>query len=460
MPLTTEQNGVLFGAHPGGQGSIHLSIAADPSNADLVYVGGDRQPYFGEGVSGSTSFFPNSIGANDYSGRLFRGDASQPPASRWTPLTHNGTPNNSSPHADSRDMAFDAGGGLVQVDDGGIYKRTQPATTTGTWLSLNGDLQTTEYHGIAWDAVSNRVIGGAQDTGTTQLRTPGSPIFDSLSTGDGGDVAVEDRSSTVTSTRYTSFQGLQSLRRRSFNASNVQTANVAPARALLNGSPALVAQFYTPLAVNHASATRLIIGASNGVYESFDRADSIERISEARINAFSGDPVVYGVTGNAGFLYFGAGTGLHLRTADAEALAQIATLPATVVDVCADTDAPTQLFAITQTTVHYSSNGGSSFGAVTGNLVSGLAPGRLRSMEFIPGADPALVVGANRGVYIAYASSGFTAWTQLGTGLPNVIIYELEFDHTDRVLVAGTLGRGAWVIDLPQVDELFKDGFE
>lgn len=460
VPETTEQNGVQFGMHPGGQGSIHLSIAADPSNDQLVYVGGDRQPYFGEGVSGSSNFFPNSIGARDYSGRLFRGDASQPAESRWIPLTHSGTPNNSSPHADSRDMAFDAAGNLLQVDDGGIYKRTQPATTAGTWLSINGDLQTTEYHGIAWDAVSDRVIGGAQDTGTTQLRTPGSPIFDSLSTGDGGDVVVEDRSSTVSSTRYTSFQNLSSLRRRSFNASNVQTANVAPARALLNGSPALTAQFYTPLSVNHASATRLIIGASNGVYESLDRGDSIDRISTARINGFNGDPVVYGVDGNAGFLYFGAGTGLHLRPSDAGALEQIATLPATVVDVSVDITAPEQMFAITQTSVHYSNNGGSSFSLVTGNLVSGLAPGRLRTMEFIPGADPALIVGANRGVYIAFASSGYSTWTQLGSGLPNAVVYELEFDHTDRVLLAGTLGRGAWVLDFPFQPDIFKDGFE
>ncbi len=460
VPLTTEQDSVQFGIHPGRQGSIHLSIAADPNNDQIVYVGGDRQPYFGEGVSGSSSFFPNSIGARDYTGRLFRGDASQPAGSRWTPLTHSGTPNNSAPHADSRDMAFDAAGNLVQVDDGGIYKRTQPATSAGTWLSINGDLQTTEYHGIAWDAVSNRVIGGAQDTGTTQLRTPGSPIFDSLSTGDGGDVVVEDRSSTTSSTRYTSFQNLGSLRRRSYNANNVQTANVSPARALLNKSPALVAQFYTPLSVNYASATRLVIGASNGVYESFDRADSIERISTVRINAFNGDPIVYGVDGNAGFLFFGAGTGLHLRPSDADELQQIATLPATVVDVSVDVTAPEQMFAITQTGVHYSNNGGSSFSLVTGNLVSGLAPGRLRTSEFIPGEDPALVVGANRGVYIAFASSGYSSWAQLGSGLPNAVVYELEFDHIDRVLLAGTLGRGAWALDLPLPNEIFKDGFE
>lgn len=271
---------------------------------------------------------------------------------------------------------------------------------------------------------------------------------------------VEDRSSTTSSTRYTSFQNLSSLRRRSFNASNAQTANVAPALTRLNNSPALTAQFYTPLSVNHASGTRLIIGASNGVYESFDRGDSIDRISTARINAFSGDPIVYGVDGNAGFLYFGAGTGLHLRPGDTDPLTQIATLPATVVDVSVDVTAPTQLFAITQTTVHYSNNGGSSFSLVTGNLVSGLAPGRLRTMEFIPGEDPALIVGANRGVYIARASSGYSTWVQLGSGLPNVVVYELEFDHIDRVLLAGTLGRGAWALDLPSQPDIFKDGFE
>jgi hypothetical protein len=54
---------------PGGQGFVHASIVADPLDPDLIYVGGDRQD----------SPFPNGIGADDYSGRLFRGDASVPP---------------------------------------------------------------------------------------------------------------------------------------------------------------------------------------------------------------------------------------------------------------------------------------------------------------------------------------------------------------------------------------------
>ncbi|HRD73895.1 MAG TPA: hypothetical protein PK027_02475 [Aquimonas sp.] len=460
VPQTAEQNGVLFGAHPGGQGSIHLSVAADPSNPQLVYVGGDRQPYFGEGVSGSGNYFPNSIGARDYSGRLFRGDASLPVGTGWTPLTHSGTSNNSAPHADSRDMAIDAAGNVIETDDGGIYKRTQPGSATGSWVSLNGNLQTTEYHGIAWDAVSHRVIGGAQDTGTTELRSPGSPIFDSVSTGDGGDPVVEDRASSTTSTRYSSYQNLSALRRRSFNSSNTLTSSVYPSLTPLNGSPSLQAQFYTPLAVNHASATRLLIGANNGVYESLDAGDTVTQISTAKINAFNGDPVVYGVDGNAGYLLFGAASNLFKRADDSASVAQIATLPASVVDLSVDSTNADTVFVITQTSVHHSIDGGTNFAAVTGDLISTFAPGRLRSMEFVPGSDPMLIVAANRGVYFSLASNGYSQWSVLGSGLPNAIVYELEYDQTDELLLAGTLGRGAWTLDVSFGPDIFKDGFE
>ena len=62
--------------------------------------------------------FPNSIGANNFSGRLFRCDASLATGSQCTPLTHIGTASNSSPHADSREMTFDAAGNLIETDDG------------------------------------------------------------------------------------------------------------------------------------------------------------------------------------------------------------------------------------------------------------------------------------------------------------------------------------------------------
>jgi hypothetical protein len=126
------------GIHPGGQGKKNLSIVADPNDDNIVYIGGDTQ----EGP------FPNSVGATGFTGRLFRGDASLPAANRFFHLTHSnsmgpaggGTASNSAPHADSRDMAFAANGDLIEVDDGGIYRRTDPQTNTGDWFSMNGDL--------------------------------------------------------------------------------------------------------------------------------------------------------------------------------------------------------------------------------------------------------------------------------------------------------------------------------
>ena len=118
---------------PAGQGSIHFSIRADPGNANVVYVGGDRQP------------FPSALGAFDFSGRLFRGDASQTPTGgapspQWDHLTHTagaggmpwgGTANGSAPHADSREMVFDANGNLIEVDDGGDIPAHESAEQHG-----------------------------------------------------------------------------------------------------------------------------------------------------------------------------------------------------------------------------------------------------------------------------------------------------------------------------------------
>ncbi len=72
---------------------------------------------------------------------------------QWTPLTDNFTNPRSAPHVDSRTMAFAADGSLLQVDDGGLYRRLQAASNLGSGDSLNGTLQVTEFypHTLAYD---------------------------------------------------------------------------------------------------------------------------------------------------------------------------------------------------------------------------------------------------------------------------------------------------------------------
>jgi hypothetical protein len=39
-----------------------------------------------------------------------------------------------------------------------------------------------------------------------------------------------------------------------------------------------------------------------------------------------------------------------------------------------------------------------------------------------------------------------TIWTPLSTGIPNALVQDLHYDYTSNVLVAGSLGRGAWTL--------------
>ena len=37
---------------------------------------------------------------------------------------------------------------LIEGDDGGVYRRTNPRSNDGDWFSMNGDIQTTEFHAV------------------------------------------------------------------------------------------------------------------------------------------------------------------------------------------------------------------------------------------------------------------------------------------------------------------------
>ncbi len=458
VPTTTEENGAIQGAHPGGQGSIHLSIAADRTDPNIVYIGGDRQPAFGEATNNFT--FPNSLGARDYSGRIFKGNASTVPAV-WSAMTHSGTAGNSAPHADSRDMAMDANGNLLESDDGGIYRRSAPTAATGNWFSVNGTLQTTEYHAIAYDSVANIVIGGAQDNGTSEQLT--SPLFRGVSTADGGDVAVDDISSATTSQRYSSFQNLQVFRKRAVDAANVVQSTAFPALTPIGGSPAIGAQFYSSVVVNSENGARLLIAGTNGLYESLDQGNTVNRISTTVVvPQILGSPIVYGRPGNAEFILATVTNQIFQRTTAGGALTVVGTAGATtLVDLAIDPADSNRVFTANSTDVLLSTDAGVSFNSITGNL-TGLDGGTLRSMAFVPDTalDDAIVVGTDRGVFVAFAPN-FNQWRKLGTGMANVSVMELDYDAPDNVLVAGTLGRGAWRIAMQfNADLVFRSGFE
>lgn len=463
---STNESGTFVGLQPrvkpGSQGGIHFSILADPTDANIVYVGGDRQPDSGD----SGSPFPNSLGAMNYTGRLFRVNASLATGTQATSLTHCqtattacnnavSTTSNSAPHADSRRMAFDANGNIIQGDDGGIYRRTTPRGT-GDWFSINGSLRINEIHDVAYDTVSNIIVGGTQDVGTAEQTTPGGTTWNTVNQGDGGDVAIDDIGSTAESKRYTSSQNLGGFKRRTLDTSGVATAVDFPARTVNGAGAAFQAQFVTPVEVNSIDSTRLILGGSNDLYESLDRGDTITALGfNQGVRAF-----VYGGTSegvnNAALIWalcFNrtalpcTETNVYVRTSGTSAPVLTTASPGTspLRDITVDPTDWRKAYVINAAgEVFSTADTGASWTNVTGDLVGGTTD--LRTVVFIPGGSPAIAVGGRNGVF-RMATNQPGTWNRFGAGLSNAPVWDLDYDVTDDVLVAGTMGRGAWKLD-------------
>lgn len=434
---------------PGGQGGRHFSIVADPDDANIVYVGGDRQNFP----------FPNFTGANDFTGRLFRGDTTiaptgTVPSPQWEHLTHSnavtaipggGTVGGSAPHADSREMVFDANGDLIQVDDGGIYRRTSPEDNTGDWFSLNSDIQVTEFHDIAYDTVSKFIIGGAQDTGTPQQIIPGGTTWDSISTADGGDVAVDASSLAGMSIRYSSRQILSGFRAATYDASNILISEVFPALTVVGGGAPLIPQFVTPVELNAVDPVRMVIGGGDSTYESLDGGETIMEAGPGiSVNA---DAAAYSGRRDGAdhpdVLYIGTGASVFVRTGAAPdpLVASPAYTGGFVRDIVLDPNDFRSAYVIDSGQVFQTSDAGTAWTNVTGNLVDT----DLRSIEFAPSNTNAIFVGGRGGVFRMLANSP-GVWSEFGVGLPEAPFFDLGFDAADSVLLAGTLGRGAWLI--------------
>src|SRR4029079_12817873 len=129
------------GVNPGGQGDIHLSLVANPTNENIVYVGGDPRA------------------GSPFAALIFRVDATQPSGSQTSLFTNADTSNNSAPHADTRVMTFDANGQVPLGADGGGLLRNNIAPRQGQWTALNA-LRTIEATGVAYDRITKALITG------------------------------------------------------------------------------------------------------------------------------------------------------------------------------------------------------------------------------------------------------------------------------------------------------------
>jgi hypothetical protein len=452
------------------QGVLHGALAADPHDPNVVFLGGD-------GDSTRPGF--------DELGDVFRGDASQ--QDPWARVYDDGA-QGTAPHPDSRALVFDANGNLLEGSDGGIARLIDPdGAASRHWVSVNGDLRTAEFHSVAYDPVSHVVLGGTQDNGNAVQMTPGSQAWnDFQSDGDGGIVAVDSDQAAHpgTSIRYSSYQFFDRFTRQSVDAHNVAgpavpvglhiVAGDGAGQDLLDYDPNI--RFVQPFVLNAVDPSRMLIGTTN-LYESFDRGDTLTNLGFTGAfvggNDFFGLPfgrfLVYGghlngvaypdviyASSGASPILGGHGAQILHRVHLGDPLTPLGGYPGLgAASLAVDPQDYRRIYvADAANRVYASFDEGGTWKDLTANLQS-LTSGHLgRTIEIYspsPGTkDDVLMIGNLGGVFeMVHPDKPNAHWTRLGDGLPHALTLDLHYDYTDNVLVAGTLGRGAWTLTNP-----------
>jgi hypothetical protein len=482
--------GTVPNVNRGGQGTIHFSFQADARDKNVVYIGGDSSPNtFGNLARGTFT------GANGFLVPTLD-------TASWTSLN----PGGSQPHADSRDMFLltptdpTLPQTLVEVSDGGVYRLVNPdnpsGTGTETWISVGNGIRNFEYYNAAYDTKNDVIIGAAQDNGTQLQLAANNPAFTLLQGGDGATVEY----SAAGDIRYALGNNFGFFNRQVSGGPLTQLRlSTTPTGALFDGlentSGGATDRQYTggfegpkPIAANAILPDSVMLGR-RALYESATRGDGIAMVigptgvageklpdEEFQTIVYGGMrnltplPQVFYAGTDLGCLYFrdvdsNGGTQIFVRTA-----ALTAAIPGflSIQKIIVDPSDYRRVYVLKGNQVAFSSNGGMSFTNITGNLgtlVGGVGLTSMALIDSTPNApgDGLLVVGGLGALFsLRIQNLPATTWTTFGTGLPNVLVSDLEFvpdndpPDTDSntndaidgegILLISTLGRGAFIL--------------
>lgn len=443
--------------NPGGQANIHFAVTIDQSHSNIVYVAGD-----------ATENSPYTVPA--FRVTLTNGTFTQAPIS-------DDTVGNGSAHADARAFAFDVRGNLLMGGDGGFYVRINP-TGGGSWTGSNSSLSTREFYSIAYDGISKRLVGSAQDTGSALQNAPGSTGYAAIGPGDGLNAVVNDRTYS-NSLIYTTSQSLGPFVRRELNAKG-ETVGQPYTVTTLNFQPDDLSQdgqvpFASRIVLNRIDPLKMAVG-TNYIYTTTDNelvsgsTSPLTLLGKAvgTIGDFSTvTALAYGTQQDVGAILAGSSWFVENRTVNGLWLASVATDGQLVQAQKYQGAAPTSLVFDARTSERFYVADGTNIwtndsrGADTEfrNITPDAATYKFvnpNALEYIShnNVNALLVAGLSTvpgpGSPLLVTEKAVpdskTDWQAFGLGLPNVLISQLSYNPKVDVLAIGTLGRGAWVL--------------
>ncbi len=407
---TTTPNVLGYDA-TGGTGSqawYDLVIAADPTNADVIYTGGVN-------IWKSTD-----------------GGATMSCVAHWT-----GSSGIAAVHADQHALEFSPHSSSVYSgNDGGIH-----VTTNGgvNWNEISGGLAIAQVYKIGVSqTVSDLVINGYQDNGTSVGRGTN---FTTEIGGDGMECIIDP-----TDENYMYGALYYGDIRRSTNGGTSFTG--------ISGSVSESGGWVTPYKLDPNNANTMFAGYDNIWKNTAVRTGAVW----TQVSTFSGTSNITDLAlapSDSNVMYVSReGTSRFYRTNNALAASPTwidlnANLPvaSTPKDIEIDPTDPTHLFVALGNDIYESTNSGVSWTNFAGTLPN------ISLNTIVIDKDSsvkAMYVGMDVGVY--YRDNTMSDWTSFSTGLANIEITELEIHYNNveckSTIYAATYGQGLWKGDL------------
>ena len=333
-------------------------------------------------------------------------------------------------HADSKCILFDPTNDniIYAANDGGLFKSTDKGNT---WTDLSDGLRIAQLYRLSvHPSDDGLVLGGLQDNGTNFWN--GSD-WDRTLGGDGMEAIIDYTNPDRMYAEYY-FGALQ----RSTNGG-----------ATWSDLPVAGGPWVTPYDMDPVDHLIMYYGTSSGDVQRSTNGGTSWITKEANLSGEVFDIAI--APSNTAYIYACCLQQIKKSTNSGDSWTNISTgLPFSGIGInyiAVSDENPEHLWVAMSgysdgNKVFYSSNGGTTWTNVSGDLPN--VPVNCIVYENVS-PDDRIYIGTDIGVF---TKSNTSDWEPYMTGLPNVMVHELEIDYTNYKIYAATFGRNVWRSDL------------
>lgn len=414
------------------QNWYNLTAAVDPTNPDVVVVGGFH-------VAKSTDG-----GAN------------------WTNIS---APNNV--HVDQHILLYSTANKLIVGNDGGIYATDNATATTPTFVKKSTGFNVTQFYGLdVHPTQTDYFLAGAQDNNTQRFTGAGMNSTSAVLGGDGGFPHIRQTDGVL---QIAATTGNNYARSQNSGATWSTMSSVNNNRGQFI-NPSDLADNQNILYAGDDPGRYYVISNLDGTTPSglpvfVGSIGSNREVTAVKVDPFTANVVWLGTTSLASGVIPNIVKLGNANTSSPTVLAS-ATLgvPAGAYISSIDVDPNNGNHAIATVSnygvasVFETTNGGTSWTSIEGDLPDmpvywGMFAPANAVLNGTGNPEGGIILGTELGVWTTSAIGGPftpTQWIPNNAGFPNVRTDMLRYRPSDRLLVAATHGRGLFSTHLPQ----------